>query len=125
MRFMIHKESDKNLHDHTPCTICKVNSKENPKDVVFNIILSEYAKIFPNKRPMGSPEKPVYINKHICSKLGLYQNIDLERKNTIEILICKTLSPLHQMMLWPSFVEIGSVVLEKIFKFRQCIFAFS
>ena len=83
--------------------------------------------------PHRSPEKTVQIHKHICSKLWLYQNIDLERGNmVISFLITEWSLFVNPWVSFtkgcfvPNFVEIGSVDLEKkIFKFRQCIFTIS
>ena len=73
-----------------------------------------------NKRPMG--HTLTWETKHICSMLRLYHNVDLERKKIISffdnwmVLIGKTLSHLHPGCFVPSFVEIGSLVLEKKMK---------
>ena len=60
--------------------------------------------------PHCSPERPVQINKHICSKLWLYHKCWFGEGKTHHllyddwmVLICKNLSPLHPRMLCAKF----------------------
>ena len=54
---------------------------------MFGTTWEQYALTFETKQEANethrSPEKPVQINKHICSKLYLYHIVDLERRKTI------------------------------------------
>ena len=59
----------------------------------------------------------VSVIKHICAKLSVYNNIDLARK--------KSWIPFSQGGFVLSLVKIWQIVLKKIFKFCQCIFATS
>ena len=71
------------------------------------------------------------LRNQFKSKLWLYHNVDLERKKAIIFLkiewswFVKPGVPFTNDCFVPSLVEIGQVVLENIFKFRQCIFAIS
>ena len=72
--------------------------------------------------PHHSPEKPVQINKHICWKLWLNHNIDLEIRKTMILFIIKwslfekPWVPFTQGCFVPSLVEIGPLVFEKKMK---------
>ena len=82
-----------------------------------------------HKRPTWFTWEKVPINKHIWKKLWLYHNMDYKKKIIIFFLrnewsfICKNLCTLHTRMLCVKFS--WKCLKKKIFKCRQCIFAFS
>ena len=94
-----------------------------------------WATVITNKKPMGHIPHPrnQFKSKHICSKLWLYHPVDLERRKPIISfffiiewsLFVKHWVPFTQGCYRPSLVEIDQMVLQKIFRFRQCIFAIS
>ena len=76
--------------------------------------------------PHCSPEKKVQII--INKQIWLYHNVDSENKEKslwgfIGSSFEETWIPFTQGCFVPRLVEIGPVVLEKILKFRKCIFA--
>ena len=87
------------------------------------------------KRTIGNIAhlRKVPTNKHICTKLWLYHNIDQER-NTLLIRILmvfiytlftrKDWDPFTRGCFVPSLIEIDLIALEKnISKFHKCVFA--
>ena len=80
-----------------------------------------------NKRPM---DHIAHLRKQFKS-INTYDYISWrwlrENKNIFNwiywFFIWRNLNPLHPRCIVPSLVEIGPAVLEKIFKFRQCIIA--
>ena len=78
-----------------------------------------------------SPGKPVQINKHVCSKLWSYENIEKERRKTIiSFLIIKwslfvqPWVPFTQGCFMSSLVEIDPMILQTILRFSSMYFCY-
>ena len=102
--------------------------KRNLSSIKYNLQFASYAchhyaLTFETKQEAnethGTPEKPVQISKHICTKLEKYHIVDLERRKTIisffkiKWSFVKARLLFNQVCFMPSLVEIDLMVLQK------------